>query len=183
MKLEPGDIVLIHNRGFSWLRLITGLYWNHVLLVDEPSNGDYGIIESIAKGIALGFLSFYKNCEILVLRYRDITTTQQQQLRHAARHFGRCHYDFWLPFRVIKKVGFIGTIRLVIKLWNKQYPIPIPHDSESYLVCSELVQEVYSAVGLPLTSNNFTLTPDEIETCEDKLVKMWRGQIEDLPTC
>ena len=35
VEFQPGDLVLVHSKGFSVLRLITRMYWNHLLIIDE----------------------------------------------------------------------------------------------------------------------------------------------------
>lgn len=173
-EFQPADIVLVHSKGFSLLRLITHMYWNHLALIDEKLESDYGILESIGKGVACGLLSFYTGDELAIYRYKGITPEQQQCVRHAARKEGRYRYDFFIPFRVIKKVGVIGTVKLLIWLWTKKEPPPIPHVKDSYVVCSELGQESYQACTIPLISSAYTLIPEAVSV-NDKVEMVWRG--------
>ncbi len=179
-QLLPGDIVLTHSPGFNFLRVLTGLYWNHVILIDEADfvgDKDYVILESINKGVAIGYLSFYQGCEIAIYRYKGITEEQQQEIRHSAKTRGRWRYDFLVPFKVLKRVGFKKFFELLVQFWSKSYPLKIPHIKDSYVVCSELVQEAYSFAEIPLISDEYILVPDQIALLPDKLNLVWRGKL------
>jgi hypothetical protein len=151
------------------------MYWNHLVLIDEVVEGDYGILESISKGVACGLLSFYIGDELAVYRHEDITPEKQQCIRHSARKRGRCRYDFFIPFRIVKRVGVIGTIKLLIWLWTKKDPPPIPHLQDSYVVCSELGQESYQSCELPIIPGDCLLVPDTVPRIKT-LKLIWRGR-------
>lgn len=163
IEYQPADIVLTKPRGFNLLRFLVHMNWTHLLIIDELLEGDYGILESISKGVACGLLSFYNNYYIAVYRYKGITPEQQQCIRHMARKRGRYRYDFWIPFRILKKVGFLGVFKLIWWLWTKSEPPPLPHFQDSYIVCSELAQESYQACDLRIIDPQYTLIPDAIE--------------------
>lgn len=139
------------------------------------NNNDYGIIESISKGVACGLLSFYVGDEIAVYYSEGITAEEQQCVRHAARKEGRFHYDYFLPFRLIKKVGIKRTLQLWIQLRAKKLPLPIPHVKDSYVVCSELGQESYLSCKIPMLGDAYTLIPDDVPLLP-KVRLRWRGK-------
>ncbi len=174
--LISGDIINIHAKGFNFLRLITGLYYNHTIMIDDKIQDDYGILESIDKGTAANLLSNYQGQEVAIYRYKGITSDQQESLRKNARKMGAYHYDFLIPFRVIKRVGIRKSIKLIIQLLNKEYPLEIPHISDSHVVCSEMVQQAYEMAGIPLEENGWLLTPDGIGK-SDKLEKIYEGTL------
>lgn len=165
VKLQPGDIINVHSNGFSLLRLLTGLYWNHTLMIDESIGDDYGILESIDKGPAAPLLSNYRGQEIAVYRYKGISLDQQERLRLIARQKAKYKYDFLIPVRTIQRVGLRKGIKLIIQLLNKEYPLEIPHIQDSYVVCSEYIQEIYAEAGIPLCDNRYFLTPDAVQLC------------------
>ena len=174
IKFQPGDIVVVHAKGFNWLRVVTGLYWNHAMLIDEPLGEDYGLLESIDKGTAPTLLSNYKGQHIAVYRYIGITPDQQQAIRLAARKLGAYHYDFLIFFRILRRVGIRKGIRLIIQLWGKEYPLEIPKVDDKYIVCSEYCQQAYELAGIPLEDKGYLLTPDGLALCE-RLVCIYNG--------
>ncbi len=177
IKFKPADLVLVHSQRFNFLRLITGMYWNHLFIIDQRVWKDWGILESIDKGPAPQLLSMYNGAELAVYRYRGITHQQQMKVLTNARAIGKFHYDFFIPFRVIRRVGIIKFFRLLIKLWNKQYPLEIPHNRDSYVVCTEYGQESYSRSGIPIIDDRYLLLPDDVPNCP-ALELIWRGKYE-----
>lgn len=173
-QFESADLVLVHNLGFNLLRLITGMYFNHLYIMDIPVWKDWGILESIDKGAAPQLLSMYKGAEIAVYRYKGITHQQQMKVLTNARAMGKFHYDYFIPFRVIKRVGLIKFFKLLIKLLNKQFPIEIPHNTDNYVVCSEYGQESYSRSGIPIMDDKYLLLPDDVTRCP-QLELIWKG--------
>ena len=175
---ECGDIVLIHEKGLvaRLIQILQHSHWNHVLLIDEllPWFSDYGIFESIgSKGVSCGLLSFYRGKEISVYRYKMITPEQQSKIKFSAIQFGRYRYDTFLPFRVIKLLGMRRAFKLLFKMLLNQ-SVDIPHCLDSYIVCSELVQEAYRKVDIELCNDNYLLLPRDIEN-SDYLINIWRG--------
>jgi hypothetical protein len=175
MDIQTGDLVLVRNQGFNWLRWITGMYFNHLFIVDLPIWKDWGILESIGKGPAPQLLSMYEGAEIAVYRYKGITHQQQLKVVTNARAIGSFHYDFLIPFRIIKRIGITKFLWEYIKLLNHQYPLEIPHDKDTYVVCSEYGQESYSRSGIPIIDDNYLLLPDDVQNCP-KLELVWRGE-------
>jgi hypothetical protein len=159
MDIQPADIVLVHSNGISLLRMLTGMYYNHVFIIDERIFDDWKICESIAKGTAPTLLSDYKGQELRAFRYKGITREQQDRVRYELSKMGHFKYDFYLPFRIIWKVKF-GIFKLLFKLWSKDYPLNIPHDKDSWVVCSEYAQEAYSRAGLPILDDKYLMIPD-----------------------
>jgi hypothetical protein len=174
IELQSGDIVLVHNQGFNFLRLITGMYWNHLFIIDQPVWKDWGILESINKGAAPQLLSMYEGAELVVYRYTGITPQQQKKVITAARAMGKFSYDFLIPFRILKRTGLFAFLITLVKLLNHQYPLEIPHCTDSYVVCSEYAQECYSRSGIPIIKDCYLLLPDDVQNC-DKLEPIWRG--------
>ncbi len=175
IKFQPADLVLVHSEGFSPLRLVTGMYYNHAAMIDEPILNDYGLIESIGKGPAPTLLSRYCGQEILVLRYKGITPDQQQAVRLAARGNGNATYDYLIVPRILLRVGVKQGVRLIVQLWNKEYPLHIPHIKDDHVVCSENFQEAFVTVGL--LDGTWLLVPDAFvypDIC-DKFEVVFRG--------
>ncbi len=178
MKFQPADIVLVHAKGFNLLRLITGLYWNHALLIEKEIDGDYGTLESIDKGVAPTLLSNYIGQEIAVYRHKGMTPEIADDVIKAARGMGTYKYDFMIFFRILKRVGLRKGIKLILQFLNKEYPLEIPHIKDEVVVCSEMVQEAYSVGGLPLIDDKYLLTPDGIDyvsSCNGHLPRVNRG--------
>ncbi len=174
IELQSGDLVLVHNQGFNLLRFLTGMFWNHLFIIDQRIWKDWGILESIGKGPAPQLLSMYEGAELAVYRYKGITHQQQMKVITNARAIGRFHYDFFVPLRVIKRVGIVGFFKLLVKLWTKQYPLEIPHDKDEYVVCTEYAQESYARSKIPIIDNKYLLLPDDVPNCPN-LELVWEG--------
>jgi hypothetical protein len=174
MNIQPADIVIVHNLGFNFLRLWTGMYWNHLFIIDQRVWKDWGILESIGKGTAPGLLSMYEGAELAVYRYRGITHQQQMKVLTKSREMGRLHYDIFIPFRILWRLGLVKFIKTFIKLLSHQYPLEIPHKADDYVVCSEYGQESYSRAGIPIIEDKYLLFPDDVARCPS-LELVWRG--------
>jgi hypothetical protein len=176
INFQSGDVFLVHEKGLNWAQLITRSRWCHAGIIDEVSDGDFGILESItSKGVSCGLLSFYKGKELAIYRYKGITPEQQQDIRHQARKRGRLHYDIFLPLRIIKRIGLIKVIGVLWNLWFGDGKVNVPHQSDNYVVCSELVQEAYSSSGIPLCPDTQLLLPKDV--INDKMELMWSGVV------
>jgi len=174
MNIQEADLILVHSQGFNMLRFLTGMYFNHLFMIDQRVWKDWGILESIGKGTAPGLLSMYEGAELAVYRYRGITHQQQMKVLTHARNMGRLHYDIFIPFRILWRLGLVKFVKTFIKLLKHQYPLEIPHNVDDYVVCSEYGQESYSRVGIPIINDKFLLFPDDVRRC-GKLDLVWRG--------
>jgi len=150
--LEPGDIFAVKGKGIiGWLasRLMTpetdrfhfGLIWQKV-------EDDYIILESIAKGIAVGRLSMYEGKDVKYYRV-DCPPELAAQAPVELTKWGRSHYDYllivklviqglWLVFKHLVTEGKIRRIRAEELSWSQ-------NDSP---VCTEGVDIGFDAVGV-----------------------------------
>ena len=180
-ELQTGDLILTHSTGFrSWLiQWVQRSYWNHALLVDEPIMDDWAIMESIAKGPAIGLLKERYSKEIVrgdiaVFRYyRPLTEEEKQKVRFCARQFELHHYDKCLIFRLISKLGVIGSIRAIVRM-RQGKDVFLPHISDKYIICSEFFQEIFARAMLPVWPSEKLFLPRSayrsdklIEVCND----------------
>ena len=176
MNIQSADIILVHKKGFSWLRLLTGMQYNHVFIIDEPVGSDWQICESIDKGTAQTLLSGYAGSGLACYRYKGITPDQQQDVRLALASMGTFKYDYLVPFRAFKRAGLINGFKQLFKLWCKDYPLEIPHTSDKWVVCSEYAQEAYWSAGIPILDHKFLLLPDSplYHPVNDVLELVWQ---------
>ncbi len=175
LDIQDGDIVLVHQKGFSWLRLLTGMQYNHVFIIDERIFDDWQIFESIDKGTAPTLLSNYKGQCLTAFRYTGITPEQKQRVRYALAQMGKFKYDYFVPLRAIKRMGIRDTVKTLLKLWSKDYPVNVPHVQDNWIVCSEYAQEAYSRAGIPLQDDKWLLLPDSPLYCpvDEVLEQAW----------
>lgn len=103
-ELESGDIFAISNKGIiGWFakrlmaprtdRFHFGLIWNKL-------GNDYVILESIGKGIAIGWLSFYRGEDIKFYRV-DCPEDKRHLVPIAVIQYGRDEYDYILLIRLV----------------------------------------------------------------------------------
>ena len=161
MNLECGDIVLYH--GTSWsargIQFLTNSYWNHAAMVTHPQGLNAPVV--IEAGPVVRYADLDIKGDIAIYRDPTLTTQNQYDLRSAAKEMTGKPYDFMLAPRVLRKLGLWNSFSLICDLIGGRNPI-VPHIEDQFVVCSELVQEIYAIAGLPLLSGNRLLLPGGI---------------------
>jgi len=151
--LEPGDIGAVKKTGILvWLsqRLLTPWTdrFHHFILWKRLGEDDFIILESIAKGLAIGKLSWYKDKDVKFYR-----VDCPEDLRHAAPDglidWGRSHYDYLL---VAKILG--GMLVAWAKILWKEHRIrklraeDLPYGTNDALICTEGPDVAYDSVAV-----------------------------------
>lgn len=152
VELEPGDIFCTKGEGIvGWIsrnlmapptdRFHYGLVW-------EKVDGDYLILESISKGIAIGRLSFYEGKDIKFYRV-DCPKELREQAPIELTRWGRSLYDYllFLKFAIqgialfIKQLFTEGRFRRI-----RAEELTWVHNNS--FLCTEAVDIAYDAVGV-----------------------------------
>lgn len=150
--LQPGDIAGVEGQGvLPWLakRLFTphtDLY--HWFIIDYYilDEDDYVIYESIAKGVTVGRLSFYKPEELGIFRRDGASLSDGKRAVAAVTTLGRAFYDYWLYVKL-----FADVIRLVLSgnmpPWKAK---ELRYSANSWYVCTEAAVYGWEAIGAPI---------------------------------
>lgn len=181
---QLGDIGATKGKGVAaWLcrkLFIPRTDRYHYFLIGEylPKDKDYIILESItSKGVTIGRLSWYRPGQYDVYRLGD--PASQYLGRRAmieATKFGRAHYDYFIPIKLL-----LGVMRLMLSFrfppWLAQ---EIPYARDNRLLCTELVNEAYMAVGCPLVPRKVCPLPSAMQEAvgKGKLVKIFPMEVE-----
>ena len=156
MQLLPADIILEHGSSFSarLIQFITHSYWNHAALVVI----DDVLIEANKRGRFRRFALGPPN-KMAIYRIIYLNTIERDKIvQQALKYEGRV-YDFLLVLRLFQRLGLRkGFSTLKRAIFNSE-PISVPHIKDQFVVCSELVQEVYRNAGYPLCEPDKLLFP------------------------
>lgn len=168
IRLETGDVGLTHSTSLSarLIQFLTHSYWNHafVIVVLRQENGEDlpWIVEAGISPVMREF-ELAASDEMAIYRYPGLTLEQKRLMALVALSYpGRKIYDFFLPIRIFKRVGLVKGLRILYRMAIKGKDCYIPHISDDFVVCSELVQEMFSAVGYPLIPDEYLLAPGTI---------------------
>lgn len=179
-KLEPGDIVAMKgNKIVVWLQ---NLFLkpetdrvHHFILWQYLGEDDFLILESIAKGLAIGKLSWYEGQDLQFFR-----VDCPQELRYAAPDglidWGRSRYDYLL----IAKLFFGAFVALAKVLWKerrlrKLWPEDLPYGGNSSLICTEGPDVAYDSVGVNVIPAGVAPIPTSFRAAEleGRLIRLW----------
>lgn len=126
---------------------------HHFLIADYiPEEDDYVILESIAKGIAVGRLSMYQPETYRV--YRPVLPDSRILGIRACREltrYGRARYDYGIYFKMAIDLLFCFARQLVLE--RKMHKIrakDLLYGRDSRFICTEAVNEAWRAVGYPI---------------------------------
>jgi len=169
--LQPGDIFATKGKGpLGWVvqnlilpstdRFHFGILWKKL------PNNDFIILESIAKGLAVGKLSWYKDTDVEFYRVNC-----PLDLRHAAPgslvDWGRSNYDYLL----IVKIAFgalSAWVRILFTKWRfrKLTAEDLSYTRNSALICTEAPDIGYDAVGVNVIPLGVTPIPNAYRQAE-----------------
>lgn len=168
-KLFPADIGAVKGRGpLLWLSqnlLKPKTDRIHFFLIGDyiPWDDDYVILESIAKGIAVGRLSFYKPEDIEIYRVNLSSNPKMKELNRQLRRrvaaemtrVGRARYDYILYLQLIA-----GAITLFFKGKLPPFaPADLPYGRNKDYICTEAANFGWRAVGHPIIEPGVVPTP------------------------
>jgi len=168
-RLFPADIGAVKGKGpLLWLSsnlLKPKTDRIHFFLIGDyiPWDDDYVILESIAKGIAIGRLSFYKPEDIEIYRVNLASDPKMEDLNRQLRRrvaaeltrVGRARYDYILYLQLIA-----GAITLFFKGKLPPYdPADLPYGRNKDYICTEAANFGWRAVGRPIIELGVVPTP------------------------
>lgn len=181
-ELQPGDIFL-SSGSKGWKSALGHWFmhsrWLHAGLIEDKIGDDYGILESIPRGVGAGLLHYhYGNEDIAIYRLRDVDPATQVKVIFDAKRRGRYLYDYGIAFRIIERLGFWKAIKLAIDMMLGRN-VKIPHKKDCYIVCSEGVQESYDNAGVPLGPSEYLLLPRDIAALrKSKLIQIYGNDVD-----
>lgn len=171
MNLQPGDGFATKGRGIiGWAsrelfipktdRLHYGILWRKL------KDGDWLILESIMKGLAIGKLSWYAGRDTKFYRVNC-----PAGLRYAAPEtlidWGRSLYDYFL----IPKI-FFGALFAWVKILftegrlRKLKAEDLPYGKNSALLCTEGFEIAYLGVGVAIVNPEILPLPSAFKKAE-----------------
>jgi hypothetical protein len=137
------------------------LVWQYV-----PEDGDYIILESIDKGVAVSRMSKYRGQGVQFFQV-DCPADLRHQTPIQLTKYGEAHYDWWL----IPHLAFHGVV-VFIKNLIKEHKFrrlraeELPYDINGSLICTEAIQTAYLAVGVPIIDPDIIPTPSAFKQAE-----------------
>jgi len=171
-KLQIGDIFATKGVGMTgWAsrnlfapktdRFHHGILWKHL------GQGDFIILESISKGLAVGKLSWYEGKNIEYYRVNC-----DEDLRFAAPgslvEWGRAKYDYWLIVKLL--FGAIAAWARI--LWKerrlrklKAEDLPFYNWNDA-LICTEAVVVGFASCGVNIVPPDVVPLPSAIKQAE-----------------
>lgn len=172
-RLFPADIGAVKGKGpLLWLSqnlLKPKTDRIHFFLIGDyiPYDDDYVILESIAKGIAIGRLSFYKPEDIEIYRVNLAPDPKMEDLNRQLRRrvavemtrVGRARYDYILYLQLIA-----GAITLLFQGKLPPFdPADLPYGRNKDYICTEAANFGWRAVGHPIIEPGVVPTPSGYE--------------------
>jgi hypothetical protein len=152
-KLLPGDVLLVEgDHGVSdWIKIYSSHTWSHCALfvgglslsgVAYPKQfveEKFCLVEAImGRGVILGGLGKYENCNLRICRPRNLTRLQRETVIR------------W----VLSKVGFPYDLENVLQFMSLPFDETVPPTSDigesaaGKYTCSSLIAEAFVQVGL-----------------------------------
>ncbi len=170
-KLQSGDIGATRGRGVvGWLakKLFAPETdrFHHFLLGGKPYDGDRVIFESIAKGIAVGRLSFYKGKDIKFYRVNCSDEIKAKVIDQVTK-YGRSPYDYWLLAKI-----FLFSFILPVKILIREHKLrrltadDLPYSSDAAYICTEAVDIPYWDLGFEIIPKTRATLPCAIKQAE-----------------
>ena len=123
---------------------------------------DWVILESIAKGVAVGRLSWYDKSELEFYRPFQFTEEMGKKAAQQSTRYGRCGYGYLLYLAMIRyglKALFWNIIRY---RWFHIYYTDIPNIENRSLICTELVNNAYKGLAR-IFDDRYEATPSNFE--------------------
>lgn len=171
MTLQPGDIFAIKGKGIAgWAvrnlispsidRFHFGILWKKL------PHGDFIILESIHKGLAVGKLSWYSAVDIEFYRV-DCPWDLRRIAANGLIDYGRSMYDFLLVFKIA-----VGSLLAFFKVLVKERKIrrlqaeDFPYGQNSSLICTEAVDIAYDSVGVNIIPEGVVPLPNAFRQAE-----------------
>lgn len=168
--LEPGDIFAVKGKGIlGWLasklmapatdRFHFGLIWQKV-------DGDYIILESIAKGIAVGRLSMYEGKDVEFYRVACPEDLRAQAPIELTK-WGRAKYDYLLVVKLVIQGLWLVLKHLIIEgKFRRIRAEELSWTQNDSLVCTEGADIGFDAVGVNVIPIEVCPTPSEFKQAE-----------------
>jgi hypothetical protein len=175
---RPGDIVGVRGgKGpITWLSYHcvtpqTPLF--HFLLIGDhiQDEDDFVVLESVAKGVTVGRLSWYNERQYVVFRVNDPDADYLGRMAtEKASKFDRYRYDWKLYVKIFAwALGYwlkeIATLHIPPR---PVYPSQIPYATDRDFICIELVFEAWKLVGKLLRQKGHAPVPAEIILAQDR---------------
>ena len=176
--LEAGDIGGVKGRGplgFAARSLFTPYTdrYHHFLVWWKTADGDYVILESINKGLAVGRLSMYDGSDVKFYRATNLDARTRERACEELTEYGRSRYDWLLYVRLAAFV--IGTEVKLFKAERRLRKIradEMTYQGDGWLICTEAIVTAYRLVGWSLVPEGVVPLPCAIEQARlDGIIK------------
>lgn len=153
--LLPGTIFEVKGSGIwplSWVYALVeppgrGSHYGMILLWYK---GDYIILESIGKGIAIGRLSFYAARDLRFYWPAGATPGDGKRAAWNLTAYGRLPFDYFL----IAKLVIQGVFLLLKHPWRKIKVKELSWVANSAFICTEAAYQPWAEIGFDFTEGN-----------------------------
>ena len=164
LNLEPGDIGAIGERlPVGWLFSPETDRFHH-FLVWRRVPGDWIILESISKGLAVGRLSMYAGKDVKFYRAECLDAATRARACDELTRYGRSPYDWLLCIRIAWHIAAAEWAALRAGHWLRRIRAEeLAVCDDSWLVCTEAVVVAYKLVGWSLVPDGVLPLPCAIE--------------------
>ena len=188
--LQPGDIVGVKNSRWNPIAWISEYCtyphspYYHFLMVGYWRGNNWTIYESIGKGVAIGFLDFYKGKEVIV--YRIFATEEfdaewiGRQVTDRMPRYGRGSYDYLLPVKLIAGALKVWSCQLLhLHLPTALRPASLPYTKDSRYICTELAVQPFADIGHAIVPPGVVPIPASIKEAQlrGRVTIVWEGQL------
>ncbi|MFA5429822.1 MAG: hypothetical protein WC329_01530 [Candidatus Omnitrophota bacterium] len=167
----PGDGVGVQGSGLlprlSENAVVPHTDLFHFLVIGDyiEEEDDYVILESLAKGTAVGRLSWYAESNYTVFRMNDPDyMVLGKRAAELASEFGRRHYDYMFYARLFAWAAGYWTKELATGHFPPR-PVTtdrIPYKSDRDFICIELYFAIWNLVGRRIRAHGCAPMPAEV---------------------
>ena len=187
MELQPGDIIGVKGSKYNPIYWISehctyphSKYY-HFLMIGELRGSNRTIYESIGKGVAIGFLDFYKGEDMIVYRiFAEDSASIGKQVVNRIPQYGRASYDFLLPVKLIAGALKVWSCQLLhLHLPTALRPASLAYAKNSRYICTELAVQPFADIGHPIVPPGVVPIPASIKEAQlrGRIVIVWEGTL------
>jgi hypothetical protein len=162
--LQSGDLFAVVNKGLigRFARRFMAPFtdrFHYGLIWDKTPDGDYLILESISKGIAVGRLSFYKGEDIKFYRV-NCPGWKRRLVPLAVTRYGRSQYDYILVFKIMIQGFWLLLKQLFLEgRFRRIFPWELSWCRDNRFICTEVPDAGYDLVGEPILPDAMAPVP------------------------
>jgi len=185
MEFQAGDIGSTKGKGLLGQLNQTAFVpqtdrFHFFIIWKRLWDGDYLILESVKKGLAIGRLSWYKGKDIEIYRV-NCPIGLRRKAPFGLIDWGRSRYDYWLFVKIP-----IGAIAALAKILYNEHKVrklkaeDLPYGTNSALICTEAVDVAYDSVGVNLIPEGVPPLPSAFKQAllDGRMELIYKGELK-----